>query len=51
MSHTKRGSKAPGYEYWSKRPNMSGGVGRWAKTKCHRIERQAGKRLARQEQE
>ena len=48
MSRTKSGGKPPGYEFWSRRP-MTFGAGPWAKTKCHRIERQQSKTLVREE--
>lgn len=50
MSRTRKGKKAPGYEYWSKRPgsNKSGsGPGRIAKTRTHRLERLEGKKQIR----
>lgn len=47
MSRTKKGSKAAGYEYWSKRPMSGANPGRWAKTVTHRIERREGNREAR----
>lgn len=48
MSRTIKGSKAPGYEFWSKRPGKGrGGRGRYAKLLTHRAERQANKRAAR----
>lgn len=43
MSRTKKGSKAPGYEYWSKRPMRGSNPGSWAKKVTHKIERQRGK--------
>lgn len=48
MSRTYRGGKSPGYEYWSRRPNASGAVGKIAKKQIHRIERQQNKREAKQ---
>lgn len=46
MSRTGRGSKSPGYEYWSSRPgNKRGGlVGPEAKKRTHGVERRDGKR-------
>ena len=38
MSRTKKGSKAPGWEFWSRRPQC-GGVGAESKRLCHRQER------------
>ncbi len=41
MGKTKKGSKPPGYEYWSARPgNRHGGtVGRFTKKQTHKAER------------
>jgi hypothetical protein len=45
MSRTRKGGKAPGYEYWSPRPGSnSGAVGKAAKQFAHRSERNANKR-------
>jgi hypothetical protein len=45
MSRTRKGGKAPGYEYWSPRPGSnSGAVGKEAKQFTHRAERNANKR-------
>jgi hypothetical protein len=46
MSRTRKGSKAPGYEFWSPRPGQ-GGVGSIAKKITHRAERNANKREVR----
>lgn len=43
MSRTKRGSKSPGYDYWSKRPHGNLGFGRAVKILTHRAERQQAK--------
>lgn len=49
MSRTKKGSKGPGYEYWSARPfNKGGGLlspkgGKHTKKRTHKAERQIGK--------
>jgi len=46
MSRTKKGKKAIGYEYWSKRPgsNKCGAVpGKETKKRTHRSERKQGK--------
>lgn len=43
MSRSHRGAKAPGYEYWSRRP-LRGPPGKFSKTKTHRAERQGAKR-------
>jgi hypothetical protein len=51
MSRTKHGSKAPGYEYWSKRPgsNSGGSVpGKVSKRFTHRAERRLGKQAAKE---
>lgn len=45
MSRSKRGSKAPGYEFWSRRPCSGSGYGKYYKKFCHRIERQDNKRI------
>lgn len=45
MSRTRKGSKAPGYEFWSRRPGPSG-PGSIAKKMTHRAERNANKREA-----
>jgi hypothetical protein len=40
MSRTERGSKGPGYEYWSRRhPNSPMEPGKDSKRKTHRYER------------
>lgn len=40
MSRTVKGSKSPGYEFWSKRPGKwHGGKGRFAKKITHKAER------------
>lgn len=51
MSRTIKGSKAPGYEYWSARPlNKHGGcVGKFTKTQTCRIERRNNKTLVAKE--
>jgi len=46
MSRTKRGSKPPGFEYWTARPgNEHGnqGYGKQAKRNTHRKERREGR--------
>jgi hypothetical protein len=43
MSRTKKGSKAPGYEYWSKRPMSGCTPGSWVKKVVNKIERQRNK--------
>lgn len=49
MSRTVKGKKAPGYEYWSRRPfNKCGGTpGKVAKHRTHKAERMSGKEAAR----
>jgi hypothetical protein len=42
MSRTVKGSKSPGYEFWSKRPG-NGTKGKIAKQFTHKIERQRNK--------
>lgn len=49
MSRTKKGSKAPGWEIWSKRPMTGSAPGRWAKTMTHRIERRKDEEKLRHE--
>lgn len=47
MSRTKKGSKGPGYEYWSRRPYNKGpsqNSGKIAKRICHQMERAIAKR-------
>jgi hypothetical protein len=48
MSRTKRGSKPPGWEFWSRRP-QSGGVGAESKRICHSQERMQKKELLQDE--
>ena len=47
MSRSTKGSKGPGYEYWSARPgNEPGGIpGKVTKKKTHKAERRLGKDL------
>lgn len=47
MSRTKRGSKPPGYEFWSRRPQC-GGVGPESKKICHSQERAQAKEATRE---
>jgi len=55
MSRTKKGSKGPGYDYWSKRPvkggssTMSAGYGPEIKRQTHRTERRMAGRALRKE--
>ena len=46
MSRTRKGKKAPGTEYWSRRPfNKHGQIpGPFAKKRTHKRERQDGKK-------
>lgn len=45
MSRTKKGSKGPGYEFWSRRPSKFKfpSPGKDTKKNTHRMERKAGK--------
>ena len=45
MSRTVRGSKAPSYEYWSRRPfnKYGGAIGPYAKRRTHKAERRAAR--------
>lgn len=43
MSRTIRGSKASGYDFWSRRPNSGNGFGAIVKRICHRVERLQGR--------
>lgn len=48
MSRSKKGSKGPGYEYWSKRPGESGATpGEFSKNRTHRLERLEAKKAAK----
>lgn len=56
MSRSRKGSKGPGFDYWSKRPvkgtgpaGMANGHGPDVKRLTHRSERRLGKRDARQD--
>lgn len=40
---TVKGGKAPGFEYWGKRPMSGSSPGSWAKSVTHKIERQRNK--------
>ena len=44
MSRSRKGSKAPGYDFWSRRPNSSNGYGKQVKKITHRIERRISDR-------
>lgn len=45
MSRTRKGSKGPGYEYWSGRPGDGWHPGKEAKRTTHQIERAQEKTL------
>ena len=50
MSRTKKGSKGPCYEYWSRRPAKGAtDPGKASKTITHRLERAAAKRKLNEE--
>ena len=50
MSRTKRGSKGPGYDYWSRRPySTSYGYGPEIKKLCHRAERRQNKKIIKED--
>lgn len=52
MSRSKKGKKAPGYEYWSKRPiakNHGAAPGRDTKTRTHRLERLEAKKKVKEQ--
>lgn len=49
MARTKRGSKSPGFEYWSARPYSQTSPGRISKDLTHRAERRINKKIVRQE--
>lgn len=53
MSRSKKGSKGPGYDYWTPRPGNNGcqGYGPDMKRRTHRLERLEAKEQARKEQE
>lgn len=44
MSRSKKGSKGPGYDYWSRRPGSGMGHGPDVKEVTHRAERQEAKK-------
>lgn len=49
MSRTNKGSKAPGHEFWSRRPYSGIGHGRVCKDICHGMERAQRKALIAEE--
>jgi hypothetical protein len=52
MSRSRKGSKGPGYDYWTKRPGNNGaqGFGPDVKRHTHRLERIENKKAAPKEQ-
>lgn len=48
MSQTKKGSKSPGYDYWSRRPTKDTTPGRPAKKATHKKERTLNKRISKE---
>ncbi len=52
MSRTKKGTRSPGSEFWSKRPGSNkcgSGPGKTAKKETHRLERLEGKKQIRKD--
>lgn len=49
MSRSNKGSKATGYDYWSKRPASGNGYGAVVKDITHRRERMINKDILRKE--
>ena len=49
MSRTIKGTKPPGFEYWSKRPGSRCGFGKKIKQKTKERERMQSKDLVREE--
>lgn len=49
MSKTKKGSKGPGFEYWSKRPYAGESPGKKTKKRTHKKERLDNKKELKQE--
>jgi len=49
MARSIKGSKAGGYEYWSRRPNNKGATGKASKKIIHGIERAKSRALVREE--
>lgn len=48
MSRSRKGSKAPGFDFWSKRGNSIGkylGTGKYVKHLTHKRERDSGKKI------
>ena len=49
MARTKKGSKADGYEYWSRRPYNGHTPGKITKRICHQMERAIATREVQRE--
>ena len=49
MSRSRKGSKATGYDFWSKRPCSGLGYGPVVKDITHRVERRINKDIVREE--
>lgn len=49
MARSIKGGKGSGYEYWSRRPNNHGCIGKKSKVIIHRIERSQSKTIIRNE--
>lgn len=49
MARTRKGSKGPGYEYWSARPYSQSCPSKVAKVLTHRCERRQSSQLVRKE--
>jgi hypothetical protein len=51
MSRSKRGSKGPGYDYWTRRLGNNGcqGYGPYVKRRTHRLERLESKKIVQKE--
>lgn len=47
MSRSKKGSKGPGHEYWSKRPGSMAVPGEFSKNRTHRLERLEARKAAK----
>ncbi len=50
MSRTRKGAKAMGYDFWSRRPCSGSGFGRWVKHRTARMERIEDKRLCEEQE-
>lgn len=51
MSRTRKATKGPGYEYWTRRPfNKCGGIiGSFTKRRTHKAERREGRMIGIEE--